>query len=277
MTTAVNNPDNDTPDTSELPPPVGTPEAPPAGQVPPADTPPPPTPSVEAAPERRRHGAWHVVAIIVGLLAIMPGLGMLAGGTTLAIANSTADDGYFDVTLDRLDTNGVAIATIDLWDEAGDGEDWPWVLDWLDVDVRLRVDGVDRTDDVFVGIARTDDVERYLVDAPYAELFDFEDRSPVYRRIDGAAEVAAPAEQAFWTVSTDGSGEQQLDWEVRNGRWSVVVMNADASPGVTADVEVGVHSDAVVPIAVTLIVVGGLVTIGSITLIVIGARGRRNR
>ena len=270
MTTAVNSP------TNELPPPTSPPQAPPAGPTPPAATTPPapPTPP-SGAPEQRRHGAGHIIAIVIGVLALLPGFGMLAGGTTLVIANAAADDGYFDVTLDRLHSDGVAIATIDLWSEAGEDEDWPWVLDFLDVDVRLRVDGADATDDVFVGIARTPDVESYLSDAAYAQLFDFDDRSPVYRTVEGESVAAPPADQDFWTVSAEGSGEQELEWEARGGRWSVVVMNADGSSDVTADVQVGVASGAIVPIGVTLIVIGGVVFLGSIVLIVIGARGRR--
>jgi hypothetical protein len=264
MTTAVNSP------TNELPPPTSPPQAPPAGPTP------PPTDEVPAGvPERGTHVAWHIVAIVVGVLALLPGFGMLAGGTTLVVANAASDDGYFDVTLDRLHADGVAIATIDLWNEAGQDEDWPWVLDFLDVDVRLRVDGAADTYEVFVGIARTPDVEAYLSDAEYSQLFDFDHRSPVYRTVEGVSVVATPADQDFWTASTVGDGEQELEWEARGGRWSVVVMNADGTSDVTADVQVGVHSGAIVPIGVTLIVVGGIVFLGSISLIVIGARGRR--
>jgi hypothetical protein len=52
-------------------------------------------------------------------------------------------------------------------------------------------------------------------------------------------------------------------------------MNADGSPGVVADVEVGIHSGAITPIAVVMLVVGGLTVIAGTVLIVVGARGRR--
>ena len=61
----------------------------------------------------------------------------------------------------------------------------------------------------------------------------------------------------------------------RPGRWSVVVMNTDGSPAVAADVQVGARSGALTPIAVTLLVVGGVTLIGAVVLIVVGARGRR--
>ena len=73
--------------------------------------------------------------------------------------------------------------------------------------------------------------------------------------------VAPPAEQDFWTASATGSGEQELDWEARGGRWSVVVMNADGTAEVDADVEVGARSGAVTPVAILLIVGGGILAL----------------
>lgn len=222
----------------------------------------------------RRHSAGHVVAIVLGALALLPGLGLLTGGSALAIAQAAADDGYFTFTPDRVTSDGVAVITDDEWLDADDGG--PWVLDWLDLDVRLRADGAGETDEVFVGIARTDDVEVYLAGAAHSIVDELDGRDVRYRQEDGSASVIAPDDVDIWVASASGSGEQELTWEARGGRWSVVVMNADGTPGVTADVEVGARSDAVTPIAVTLIVLGSLTVLGSVALIVIGARGRRS-
>lgn len=229
--------------------------------------------SPAAAPQPRRHTAAHVVAIVVGALALLPGLGLLTGGTALAIANAASDDGFFAFTPDRVESDGVAVITDDAWLEAdGDG---PWVLDWLDVDIRLRADGAGATDDVFVGIARTQDVETYLEGASYSVVDEIDGREVRYRQQLGDTTVTEPGDLDIWVASASGTAEQELTWEARGGRWTVVVMNADGSPGVGADVEVAARSGAVTPIAVTLIVLGGLTVLGSVALIVIGARGRR--
>jgi hypothetical protein len=223
----------------------------------------------------RKHSVGHIVAIVIGCLALLPGLGILAGGTTLAIAQvaATDDAGYFRFTLDRVETDGMAVVTAHLWpDETG-----PWVLDWLDLDLRLRVEGAATSDEVFVGIARSADVDGYLSDASYSEVIDLDNRTPRYRDFSGALVVESPMNQDFWTASASGAGEQELTWDARGGRWSVVVTNVDGSPIVNADIEVGVKSGAVTPIAVALIVFGGIITVVAITLIVVGARGRRNR
>jgi hypothetical protein len=46
---------------------------------------------------------------------------------------------------------------------------------------------------------------------------------------------------------------------------------------VSADVEFGARSDAVTPIAVTLLVLGGVTMLIATALIVIGVRGRRTQ
>jgi hypothetical protein len=235
------------------------------------DSTPPPPAGVAPAPPRpaqpttaRTRNAGHIVAIIVGCLLLVPGLGMAAGGAAAAIGQAVAtdDDGYFRFTLNRIETTGVAIATTDLW------------LD--DVDLRLRVDGAASTDDVFVGIARSADLERYLDGAAYSEVIEVNDRNPRYQQVDGNGSIDPPLDQDFWTASAAGTGEQQLDWEARGGRWSVVVMNSDGSPVVAADVEIGARSGAVTPVAISLLVMGGLATIAAAVLIVVGARGRRS-
>jgi hypothetical protein len=221
-----------------------------------------------------------VVAIVVGCLLLLPGLGVLAGGLAAAAGQAWATDdaGFFDTSLDRVDSDGVAVATTDLWldgdvDEIDEGPSW--LLDLLDVDMRLRVTGAGPTDTVFVGIARSADVERYLAGSSWSDVVSIDHRTPRAVEVAGAGSVAPPFDQDFWAASTSGTGEQELTWETRGGRWSVVVMNADGAPGVAADVDVGFRSDAVTPIAVTLVVVGGVVVLAAVVLLVVGIRGRR--
>jgi hypothetical protein len=255
MTNAIETP------TNELPPPV--PQA--------------PLPPLPPGPPPRRRSAGHIVAIIAGALLLIPSISIFFGGGAVMLASAVADDdGYFDVTLDRLESDGVAIATVDLWQETGDDDDWPWVLDWLDLDVRVRADGAADSDEIFVGIARSVDVSAYLDDAEYSEIVEIDNRSARYVERPGTLTIAAPDTQDFWTESVSGEDELELNWEAQGGKWSVVLMNADGSPDVAADVQVGVQSDVVMPIGITMLVLGGLLTIGAVVLIVVGARGSRN-
>ena len=260
--------------TSTTTPPTGPPLGPPgAGRAPMR-----PGPAPRSVPRRERSGA-HIAAIIVGCLLLLPALGLTVGGAGLAIGQAVAtdDEGYFRFTLDTVESDGVAVAANDVFladDVDVDGS--PWVLDWLDVDIRLRVDGAAQTDEVFVGIGRTADVEQYLDGAPYSDVVELDERTPRYEQVDGSAAVGAPTDQDFWVVTAVGPGEQELEWEARGGNWSVVVMNADGSPVVAADVELGARSNAVTPVATGLIVAGGLGVLFAAGMIFVGARGRRS-
>ncbi len=258
-------------DTSLAPPPAAPPAEPPA--------PAPPTPSAPT-PRRRTRNAGHVVAIVVGCLLLLPGLGVLAGGLTAAAGQAWATDdaGFFDTSLERVGSDGVAVATTDLWldgdlDEVDEGPSW--LLDLLDVDMRLRATGAGPTDTVFVGIARSADVERYLAGSSWSDVVAIDHRTPRTVEVAGTGSVEPPLDQDFWAAATSGAGEQELVWETRGGRWSVVVMNADGAAGVAADVDVGFRSDAVTTVAVTLVVVGGIVVAAAVVLLIVGIRGRR--
>jgi hypothetical protein len=124
-----------------------------------------------------------------------------------------------------------------------------------------------RTDKpVFVGIAPTRDVDRYLHGTSH-ELVTDVSYSPFnadYARQPGTSLPLSPGAQHFWAASDHGSGERTLTWDVEEGDWSVVVMNADGSRGVDA----GVSAGADVPF---LSSVGWGLTIGGLVLLVIAA------
>lgn len=235
-------------------------------------------PESATTPVRRTRTAGHIVAIVIGCLALVPGLAMVAGGGAIAVGQAVAtdEDGYFRFTLDRVESSGVAIATTDLWLDDVEGDASPWLLDWLDLDLRLRVEGANATDDVFVGIARSADVERYLSATTFSEMVELDERTPTYREVSGNSSIDPPNDQDFWTVTASGPGEQELTWAARGGRWSVVVMNVDGSPTVLADVEVGARSGAVKPVAIFLLVTGGVMAAAGVVMVAVGARGRRS-
>jgi hypothetical protein len=71
-----------------------------------------------------------------------------------------------------------------------------------------------------------------------------------------------------------GSGEQTLDWDPEDGHWRVVLMNADASRGVTSDMSIGAELDSVLWIGIGLLGAGMLFAAGSALAITAAVRRR---
>lgn len=217
----------------------------------------------------------RIIALVIGSLLAVFGAGMMLGGGALGVASAVErdDDGYFDFTLDRIESDSVAVASDDLTFSADTGGP-EWLLDAFDPDVRLRV-GSTGGGDVFVGIARTSDVDEYLAGVNHDVVIEVDDRAAVLRNRPGSDEVGPPAAQDFWVASAEGSGTQTMVWEATGGSWTAIVMNADTSPGISIDVEIGARSDLIVPLALVMLGVGLIVLIGGVLLIVWGAFGLR--
>src|SRR5207249_3739702 len=94
-------------------------------------------------------------------------------------------------------------------------------------------------------------------------------------RITGEAQPEPPTAQSFWVAKATGEGTRTLTWGVKDGRWSVVVMNADASPGVVADVSIGAKTNLLLAIGIGLLVLFVILGAAAALMIVFGARRRR--
>jgi hypothetical protein len=94
---------------------------------------------------------------------------------------------------------------------------------------------------VFVGIARKATVDSYLAGSSHATVkdLDLDPFKATYVAHDGTTNPGRPGAKAFWAASTVASHTAELTWTPRSGSWSIVVMNADGSPGVSVDVAAG--------------------------------------
>jgi hypothetical protein len=122
---------------------------------------------------------------------------------------------------------------------------------------KIRLEASSATP-VFVGIARKAAVDAYLAGASYATVNDL-DLDPFTARYvthSGTTKPGRPALQTFWAASTTGARTIGLTWKPRSGSWSIVVMNADASPGVSADVSAGAKVAWLLWIGIGIAVVG---------------------
>jgi Domain of unknown function (DUF4389) len=218
-----------------------------------------------------------IVLVVFGALLAVGGVLLVAGGAgvTWAYATQRDNDGYFTTSSQRFQTNTAALHSRQT-DFGSDDRPRDWFVDDL---ATLRISG-GRVDGgaVFIGVARRADVETYLQRIAHDEVrdVDFGEDQVTYRRDAGAVTSApAPTEETFWIASVSGSGNQQLVWDVQSGRWSIVVMNADGSPGVATDLNVGLKLNFLVPLMVALFAGGAFALALGVVMIVLGVRHRK--
>jgi hypothetical protein len=221
-----------------------------------------------------RPSAGRVTAVIAGAITGLVAFALLVVGGVLLYADGQKDrSGYVATGSDRFHTSTYALATDDL-DVDTD------VPGWIDGGTALghiRVKATSRDGKpIFVGIAPTKDVDAYLQGTGHATVTDV-DYAPFRAtyRTHGGDRPAPPVAQRFWTTSANGDGTQSVEWKVRSGNWSVVVMNADGSKNVDAGVSAG--SDAPWLSAAGWGTLGGgaLLMIVAGTLVFVGVRRPR--
>ena len=217
-----------------------------------------------------------IALVVTGSLATIFAAGLLAiGGLALWGDSKKDSDGYLSTDTHQFEAGTRALATENL-DVDLDGSEW--LMDTNDLgEVRLQVESQDDKP-VFVGIARTSDVEDYLAGVSHSTLTDV-NTSPFeadYGHHAGDRHPAAPAESQIWAASEHGSGKQTLNWEIEDGDWSVVVMNADGSAGVDADISTGATVPFLDELGWTAIGSGGFVLVLGVALLVMGIRRPSN-
>jgi hypothetical protein len=216
--------------------------------------------------------AGRIILIVLGTIGILLALALLAVGGFLLWADRTQrEDGYLTTPTERFATPTYALTRSRLEIDDSDWPDWLWNVDWFGK-VRIRADAVSGKP-VFVGIGPEAAVDRYLGGVAHAEVEDIEiDPFQVhYRPVSGGPPAQPPLSQDFWVASAAGNGGQTLTWEVRDGSWSAVVMNADGSRQVAADLDLGAKLSWLLWVAIGVLIGGVLVLIGSTTLTVMAA------
>lgn len=208
-------------------------------------------------PLKRRKGL-AVGGASVGLLAAL--VLAVAGVALWTEIDKRDGSGYLSSNAHRFATSTRAIAT----DEVTIGTEVPTGLIG---NVRLRVSSAKP---VFVGIARKAAVDDYLAGASYATATDI-DLDPfkvTYTTHRGKANPGRPASQTFWAASAVGTGEARLTWKPESGSWSVVLMNTDGAPGVSADVTAGVRVAWLLWAGIGVAIAGGLLLIVAALMLV---------
>lgn len=207
---------------------------------------------------------------------------LIAGSVIAVLAATALFGGAWALWVDRMDRSGggfVTIGTTDLHTETyaieapltGDGPSW---LYGPTVFGTARVRGTSRNaHPMFIGIARTGDVARYLAGTGYATIQNL--ASDEVTTHEGGAQSVSPSRVSIWAASTQGTGPQTLLWKPHGGDWSIVLMNTDASPGVALDGSLGAKAPLLPWLAGGLLLVGALMACIGALLIARGLRASR--
>ena len=217
-------------------------------------------------------GAGRIILLVLGSLAALLALALLAAGGVLLWANTQKDsDGYFRTGAHNYATDSYALESDDL-DVGQEGPDWLFEKGRL---ARIRIEGTSPDGgDLFIGIGPKEQVENYLDGVAHAVVtnVDFHPFRVSYRDEPGDAPSAAPGDQSFWAASDSGASPS-VSWDVAKGSWVAVVMRPDGSQAVSADLVLGAKVGWLLWVAVGLLVGGALVLAAAVLLIFFGARG----
>jgi hypothetical protein len=176
---------------------------------------------------------------IAAIATAVSALALAVAGTVSLAANAWRDSsGYFNWPTKTFSSGGYAIAmkTVDI----SHAPQWAFSEVGLD-SVRVTAQS-DRP--IFIGIARTADLERYLRGTEHDDVsgLSYNPFQVSYQHTSGHAPRRAPADEAFWVKSTRGSGNVSLAWHPRPGSWRAVLMNADGSRGISAQLKLGART-----------------------------------
>jgi hypothetical protein len=224
-------------------------------------------------PPRARWGAGRVVALVCGILLLVPGLALALGGGALVVLDHAGRTGnYLLSSTGSVSAPGYALTSdrIDLNSSTG----------WFPVSSALGTARVDVTARdgraVFVGVAPAAAASGYLSGVGRTVVDDLGNGGNVRgtATLDGGPPAAPPGQQTFWTARASGTGTQQLTWQPTRGDWALVVMNADGSAGVSVQARVGATVPALSGLAWGLLAGGLVLVLAGVLLVVLAARRR---
>jgi hypothetical protein len=220
------------------------------------------TTTIPAPPERGRFTKIAAIATAVTALALA------VAGTVALTANAWRDsNGYFNWPTETFTSGGYAIAmkTVNISHAP------QWVFSEAGLDsVRVNADS---GRPIFIGIARTADLERYLRGTEHDDVsgLTYNPFQVSYQHTNGHAPPRAPADESFWVASTRGSGNVALAWHPRPGSWRAVLMNADGSRGVSAQLQLGARTSLLWWLG------GGLLAVAALVAAVAASLYRKSR
>jgi hypothetical protein len=166
------------------------------------------------------------VLVTGGVLLLLLGIALVVAGS--AVAAVLGRDGAIVSAPARVAGTGVAVVADDVTVDAGS---LPIPAGMGDLTFTVRSTAATA---VFVGTAAPGQVDAYLTGAPYDVVVDLVGGQVAKtRKVPGTQQPQPPAQQKFWTLRASGS---PATFGAVPSDSSLVIMNADARPGIDAEV-----------------------------------------
>ncbi|GAB2937282.1 hypothetical protein GCM10027280_26830 [Micromonospora polyrhachis] len=226
---------------------------------------------------------------IVGILLLIIGLpGLLVGGALWMVLQHRDDSGAFSASMEKLDTPGYAVVVPDLATLLY--RDAPFTRTDQGL-LRLTAQTPDGA--VFLGLAPTDTITAYLAEAPYVAVDRVAvTRGPLPVRVKPVMPVQSslpgpntspvssseppvepPRAQSFWVQQ--GYGTIDIDHAaLRDQGLGLVLMRADAEPGISLDMRAEVRTGWLDPMAWGSLAGGVVLTMLGVAVLVWRSRPR---
>jgi hypothetical protein len=227
------------------------------------------TPSAAASTEQ--NGRRSVPPLVFGTLCLLLALALLGGAVAgiVGLENNRDATGYFVTHTHHYQTSSYALSTESLNVGSVTG-----ALEASLLRLRITATSSHSAKPLFIGIARTEDVARYLARVQHDELrnINFDPFKVDFRRIGTGAPAALPSTKSFWQTHASGTGTQTISWPVESGQWSAVVMNADGSRNVNVNAQLAARLSGAWWFVAAFIALGVVSLLGGIALIQSGMR-----
>lgn len=227
--------------------------------------------SAPTAAPTQRAGRGRIVRLVFGSLGLLVGLALIGSAIAGIVGLETNRDatGYFVTHPHHYGTSSYALSTESLNVGGITG-----TLEAGLIRIRISATSSDAAKPLFIGIARTNDVNHYLGRVQHDELqnISFDPFKIDYRRLGAGTPAALPSTQSFWQTRATGIGTRTITWPVKKGHWSAVVMNADGSRNVSVDAQLAARLSGAWWFVAAFIALGALSLAGGIALIRAGAR-----
>jgi hypothetical protein len=226
----------------------------------------PPAPAMTGTETQAPAAHWstgRVLALVFATLLSLAALAAIVAGGTAIVFDQTQRDssGYLMTSSTAYSTNTYGLVSDSY--RTGAAGDWFVARDFLGT-VRIRTQS---STPVFIGIAPAKAVDSYLGNVRREVGTRLDARGSDFQLHTGGAPAAAPAAKQFWVAKASGSGTQTLTWTPRKGTWRIVLMRANAAPGVNAEVSIGARFPRLLWIGIAVLGGGALfLLIGGFTI-----------